>query len=158
MITTRVFIHGLDGSRQGEKGSFFRERYPGMIVEDYLGDFEERMAKLNAVLAAKDDLVLVGSSYGGLMAAVFACRNVAKIRKLILLAPALNYLPPETCGATGCDFPVILYHGSRDEVVPPGPVQKIAARLFIYLTYNLVDDDHSLHQTFFSLDWDALLS
>lgn len=158
MTPTRVFIHGLDGSRQGEKGTFFRERYADMIVEDYLGDFEERMTKLNAVLANKKDLILVGSSYGGLMAAFFAYRNMEKIKKLILLAPALNYFPLDICGGMTCDFPVIVYHGSRDEVVSPGPVQEIARRLFTNLTYHLVDDEHSLHQTFFSLDWDAFLS
>lgn len=128
-----------------------------MIVEDYAGDFEARMARLNAVLAEKDDLILVGSSYGGLMAAAFACRNVEKIRKLVLLAPALNYLPPEICSAKRCNFPVIIYHGRLDEVVPPGPVREIATRLFVHLTYNLVDDNHSLLQTFFGLDWHALM-
>lgn len=156
-MVTRVFIHGLEGSSQGDKGSFFRERYPGMIVEDYVGNFEVRMAKLNTVLADKDDLILVGSSFGGLMAAFFACHNVARTRKLILLAPALNYLPPDVCGARGPDFPVIIYHGRQDDIVLPGPVLDIAQGLFRNLTYHPVDDEHSLHRTFFSLDWDALL-
>lgn len=154
---TRAFIHGLEGSSQGDKGSFFRERYSEMIVEDYVGDFEARMTKLNAVLADKDDLILVGSSFGGLMAAFFACHNMARTSKLILLAPALNYLPPEVCGAKGPDCPVIIYHGRQDNVVPPGPVHDIAKRLFRNLAYNPVEDEHSLHQTFFRLDWDALL-
>ena len=36
----RVFIHGLDSSSRGTKGSFFRERYPGMFMEDYSGPLE----------------------------------------------------------------------------------------------------------------------
>lgn len=157
MTPTRVFIHGVDSSAQGTKGRFFQERYPEMIVEDFSGTFAERMAKLSDLLAGRDDLILVGSSYGGLMASVFACHTEKKIRKLILLAPALNHLPHETRGVGG-GFPVIIYHGSRDDVAPPEPVRKIAGKLFRNLTYHLVDDDHSLHRTFFTLDWDDLLS
>ena len=153
-----VFIHGLESSGQGVKGAFFKARYPRMIVEDFSGSFEERMAKLDALLADKDDMTLIGSSYGGLMAAVFACRNEKKIAKLILLAPALNHMPPEICRGLKLDFPVIVYHGNRDEVVPPGPVHDFARKIFTDLTYHLVQDDHALHQTFFTLAWDDLLS
>ena len=156
--STKVFIHGLDGSSQGVKGTFFRERYPQMIVEDFAGSFEERMAKLGALLADKDNLTLIGSSLGGLMAAVFACRNGEKIAKLILLAPALNHMPPEICRDMKLDFPVVIYHGSQDDVVPPGPVHDIARQIFTNLIYHQVRDDHSLHDTFLTLPWDDLLS
>ncbi len=155
---TKVFIHGLEGSSQGVKASFFRGKYPDMLIEDYVGGFEERMAKLNATLADKENLILVGSSLGGLMATVFACGRPEKIYRLILLAPALNYLPPEMCRDRRFDFPVILYHGTHDDVVPSGPVREIAARLFTDLAWHLVEDDHSLHETFLGLPWDELLS
>ena len=133
-----------------------------MIVGDFRGNFEERMAKLNALLINKDDLILVGSSYGGLMASVFACRTRnrtrKKIKKLVLLAPALNHMPSETRGLIKLDFPVTIYHGDRDNVVPPGPVYEIAKKMFTDLTYHLVGDDHSLQQTFFTILWDELLS
>jgi predicted esterase len=153
-----VFIHGLDSSSRGAKGAFFQVRYPRMIVEDFFGSFEERMAKLETLLAEKDNLTLIGSSLGGLMAAVFACRNREKIAKLILLAPALNHLPPEFYRDLHVHFPVVLYHGSQDDVVPPGPVHDIARQIFTDLTYHLVQDDHSLHETVFTLPWDDLLS
>ncbi len=157
-LTTRVFLHGLESSSQGVKGAFFKARYPGMIVEDFSGSFEQRMAKLRDILQDKDDLIIVGSSYGGLMAAVFACERPKKIRRLILLAPALNHMPPASCSGLKLDFPVIIYHGSQDEVVPPEPVHTLARKLFTDLTYHLVEDDHSLHRTFLTIDWDALLS
>lgn len=158
MTPTRVFIHGLDSSSQGTKGSFFRERFPDMIIEDFTGAFEEKMDKLNNILAGKSNLILVGSSYGGLMACVFSCRMPEKIKKLILLAPALNLMPPEICCGKKIDFPVTIYHGNRDDVVPPWSVHEIACTLFTDLTYHLVADDHSLHSTFADLDWDRLLS
>jgi len=155
---TRMFIHGLESSSKGIKGAFFSETYPDMIVEDFFGTFHERMTKLDALLADKNDLMLVGSSYGGLMASVFAFRTGKNIRKLVLLAPALNYMPPETHQLNTLSIPVIIYHGSQDNIVPPGPVYDIARKIFTNLTWYLVDDDHSLHKTFLTLDWDNLLS
>jgi pimeloyl-ACP methyl ester carboxylesterase len=154
---TRVFIHGLESSSQGTKGVFFRERYPDMIIEDFSGPLEERMEKLNRLLAGLQDLILVGSSFGGLMAAIYACENEKRVRRLILLAPALHV--PDFGRYRGCDvnIPVSLYHGRNDDVVPPAAVKAIAQEVFKDLDYHLVDDDHSLHVTFPLMDWKALI-
>jgi hypothetical protein len=80
MNFTRLFIHGLESSGQGTKGMFFRGKYPDMIIEDFRGLFEERMKKLNEILLNKRDLILIGSSFGGLMAAIFACNNEDKVK------------------------------------------------------------------------------
>jgi pimeloyl-ACP methyl ester carboxylesterase len=155
-ILTRVFIHGLDSSSRGTKGSFFRQRYPDMFMEDYSGPLEERMAKLERELSGKSDLILVGSSYGGLMASIYACRNRTCVRRLILLAPALGHADFSDCRQP-LQTPVTLYHGRFDDVVPPGPTLQIAARLFANLDHHIVEDDHNLHQIFPKLDWDGLL-
>jgi len=154
---TRVFIHGLESSSQGTKGVFFRERYPGMIIEDFGGPLEERMKKLNLRLEGLGDLILVGSSYGGLMATIYACENEPRVSRLILLAPALNIVDLAPCLSRKVQVPVILFHGRHDDVVPPAPVEAIARRIFARLDYHLVDDDHSLHVTFPLMDWDALV-
>lgn len=158
MGVTRVFIHGLESSSQGAKGVFFRERYPGMIIEDYHGPLKERMEKLNRLLAGLDELILVGSSFGGLMAAIYACGNESRVRKLILLAPALHIVDLAPCLSRKVQIPVSLFHGIQDDVVPPEAVQAIARRIFARLDYHLVDDDHSLHATFPLMDWQGLLS
>ncbi|MDA8126868.1 MAG: alpha/beta fold hydrolase [Deltaproteobacteria bacterium] len=157
MDVTRVFIHGLDSSSQGTKGAFFRQRVPGMVLKDYAGDLEERMAQLEGRLAGKDRLILVGSSYGGLMAALFACRHRERVRRLVLLAPALEHGDFRPYMASPLAIPVALYHGRKDDVVLPGPTREIAAGLFANLDYQLVDDDHNLHEIFPTLDWEALL-
>ena len=154
---TRVFIHGLDSSSRGTKGSFFQERYPEIIREDFSGSLEQRMAQLGRGLAVKSNLILVGSSYGGLMAALFACKNASRTRRLILLAPALSQGDFRPYYATPLELPVTLYHGRQDVVVPPGPTRRIAERLFRNLKIHLVDDDHNLHVVFPLLDWDTLL-
>jgi pimeloyl-ACP methyl ester carboxylesterase len=154
---TRVFIHGLDSSSRGTKGTFFRARYPQMLLEDFSGTLEARMAHLAEGLAGKSSLILVGSSYGGLMAALFACRQEACVRRLVLLAPALVHADFSPWYATPLRMPAILYHGQRDTVVPPGPARQVAERLFRNLESHLVDDDHDLHRIFPTLDWDRLL-
>ncbi len=90
MENTLVFIHGLESTAQGAKGQFFSHNFPRMIIEDYVGDFTTRMRTLNDVLSGKTNLIIVGSSYGGLMAVSYAMENESRIQKLILLAPALN--------------------------------------------------------------------
>jgi hypothetical protein len=52
----------------------------------------------------------------------------------------------------------VIYHGRFDDVVPPEAVQAIAREVFINLSYHVVDDDHSLHQTFSRIAWDDFLS
>ena len=157
MDFTRVFIHGLDSSSRGTKGTFFCERYPRMLISDFSGPLVERMAQLEQSLAGKNNLILVGSSYGGLMAALYACKNEARIRHLILLAPALGHADFSPYYKKPLELPVTLYHGRHDIVVPPGPTHRIAERLFRNLESHLVDDDHNLHIVFPMLDWDLLL-
>lgn len=158
MPWTRIFIHGLESTSHGTKGEFFRNKYADMILEDFIGPLNQRMDRLNRLLENKTDLVLVGSSYGGLMAAIYACRNPQTVRKLVLLAPALNLTEFEPYLACKIEIPAALYHGRFDDVVPPETVKIIAQKVFSNLDYHAVDDDHSLHHTFSDMAWDALLN
>ncbi len=157
MENTLVFIHGLESTAQGIKGQFFRQLFPQMIIEDYTGDYATRIRKLDSLLSGKNYLILVGSSYGGLMATQYAINNEERVKKMILLAPALNlpeFKPPEH---TKLHLPVIIYHGNNDDVVNPNIVKNIALKYFSNLEHHLVNDDHSLHITFPALDWTNLL-
>jgi alpha-beta hydrolase superfamily lysophospholipase len=154
---TRVFIHGLESSSGGTKGNFFRKRYPDMIIEDYRGTLDQRMTRLRTILHGRSDLLLVGSSYGGLMAAIYAFEHSQEVSRLVLLAPALSL---DEFGAyldRSLDIPVIVYHGTRDDVVPSNPVRKIASKVFTNLEYNMIDDNHPLEAQFKTLDWNSLL-
>jgi pimeloyl-ACP methyl ester carboxylesterase len=157
MNLTRVFIHGLESSSQGTKGVFFREKYPDMIIEDFPGSFQERMVKLNNLLLEKTDILLIGSSYGGLMAAVYALNNERKVKKLILLAPALNLEELKPYLERKLSIPTMIFHGTYDDVVPPESVHTIARMIFSNLQHHLVEDDHSLHDTFENMNWVELL-
>jgi len=157
MENNLVFIHGLESTAQGVKGQYFSKNFPKMIIGDYKGDFASRMNRLNSVLVGKSDLIIVGSSFGGLMAVQYAMENESKIKKLILLAPALNLPEFQPDSSFQLRIPVIIYHGTNDDVVNPQMVKSIAMKHFVNLEHHFVEDDHSLHQTFPTLDWKRLL-
>jgi predicted esterase len=157
MGNTLVFIHGLESTGRGTKGKFFAQHFPEMIIEDYVGDFNKRMNKLNRLLENKNDLIIVGSSYGGLMAVHFTMENENKVKKLILLAPALNLEEFKSDSGRQLKIPVVIYHGAEDDIVNPQVVKEIAYKCFSSLEYHLVKDDHVLHKTFPALDWEKII-
>ena len=157
-MPTRIFIHGLESGNQGTKSVYFRERYPDMITPNFTGDLDVRMEKLGVVLSGKSDIRMVGSSFGGLMATLFALGAPDRVHSLVLLAPALNLLDLSAYADRKIHCPVRIYHGVGDEVIPLNYVRPIAEGLFTDLTFHAVDDDHFLHGTFKAIDWDELLA
>ena len=157
-MAVRIFLHGLESSNQGTKSVFFRERYPDMIIPHFKGSLQERMEELGRVLSDQSAIVLVGSSFGGLMGAIFAMENESRVGRLVLLAPAINLLEATDYEQKRISVPVSLYHGRDDDVIPLKAVQEVAAKVFADLSFQVVDDDHFLHKTFKTIDWDSLLS
>jgi pimeloyl-ACP methyl ester carboxylesterase len=157
-VAVKIFLHGLESSNQGTKGRFFQERYPDMIVPNFTGPLVERMEKLKGILSDEKGITLVGSSFGGLMAAMFALENEPQVDRLILLAPAINLLSSMNYKRKNISVPAWVYHGRNDAVIPLGQVENMARKLFSRLSFHVVDDDHFLHKTFKRLEWDTLLT
>jgi len=152
-----IFIHGQESSSQGTKGLFFRDLFPEMIIPDFVGNVSARISKLNKILLDKRGIVMIGSSLGGLMAALYTFQNQDRIKKLILLAPALNLPELNPYLSEKLTLPVYVFHGKEDELIPPKLIQNIAKKVFKNLTFTVVDDDHRLSRTFTSIDWPELL-
>lgn len=152
-----LFIHGLEGTSQGYKPTFLRRLYPDLIAPDFPGDFWQRMDKLQAVIGDSPDWTIIGSSMGGLMAAVFACRHPQQIARLVLLAPALAFLNLTETPLAPCDAPTTIYHGTRDTVVPLEPTRRTAEVLFPHLAFHEVDATHDLNDLMGTWNWPALL-
>jgi pimeloyl-ACP methyl ester carboxylesterase len=152
-----MFIHGLEGSSQGVKARLLREIFPEMLIPDFRGSLDDRMEILYKIIRDQDGWTLVGSSFGGLMAALAACEKPAQFAKLVLLAPALIW--PDFMGASWppIQVPVVIYHGADDEIIPLKKVQDISQRVFLNLEFNVVQDDHGLYRTVHNLDWKKLL-
>lgn len=152
-----LFLHGLDSSTLGTKARWFRTHFPAVRMRNYLGDLDQRLDQLEEETTGLDHLVLVGSSFGGLMATCFAARHPKRCERLILLAPALNfdgYQPPTVPLAVEA----LVVIGKNDTVCPPDLVMPLAQATFANLAIRLVDDDHMLHRTFPALDWVSLLA
>jgi pimeloyl-ACP methyl ester carboxylesterase len=152
-----MFIHGLESNNQGTKAVYFRKHFPYMLTPNFPGSLDERMADLRALLSGKRDITLVGSSFGGLMASIFVMENEPRVKRLVLLAPAVNLMEFSPYRDRKIQVPVHIYHGRQDEVIPLEDVQGVARQVFSDLTFHAVDDDHYLHKTFEKIDWDALL-
>src|SRR4051794_37956217 len=94
-----VYLHGFASAPSSRKAQFFRERYaehgtPLEIPELDEGDFQN--LTISSQLAVIEKLingrpaVLIGSSMGGYLAALYASKH-PEVEKLLLLAPAFYF-------------------------------------------------------------------
>lgn len=148
-----IFLHGLESSGQGFKGRFFKNQFSEILTPDFSGSLKQRMEQLYPILYKGKNWILIGSSFGGLMAALYTCQYQEKVKKLVLLAPllAVPELNPDLYEPVSTQ--VIMYHGKRDSVIPYKSSLKRAKLLFKNLEVNLVDDDHFLHPTVENMAW-----
>jgi pimeloyl-ACP methyl ester carboxylesterase len=142
-----IYSHGKDSSPWGEKTSAFADvaQSQGYQVEspDYRGqpDPDQRVSLLLATNWREfEQVVLVGSSMGAYVSAVAA--ETIKPAGLFLLAPAF-YLPGyhRTVFSVPTDRTRV-YHGWRDDIVPPENAWRFCREYRIRLT--LLDTDHRL--------------
>ena len=158
LMSFKIFIHGLESSNKGTKSVFFKQKYPDMIVPNFSGNLPERMEQLGDILSGKTGIRLVGSSFGGLMGTIFTLENEPRVDKLVLLAPAINLMAEMGYYKMKISVPVWIYHGYDDEVIPLNKVEDVATPMFTNLSFQKVEDDHFLHRTFTTIDWDDLLA
>jgi len=156
-VVGRIFLHGLESSGHGFKAKLLRSIFPAMLTPDFRGTLEERMEQLTPIMAERQSWIIVGSSFGGLMGALFACRHPQQVRKLVLLAPALTRPQFADAPPAPIAVPVVAYHGRGDTVIPLEPTRALAERVFSNLTFHVVDDNHMLRATVQSIDWHTLL-
>jgi pimeloyl-ACP methyl ester carboxylesterase len=128
-----------------------------MQCPDFDGTLQQRLAQLLDLLADDQKFIVVGSSFGGLMGACLALEQPQRVHRLIMLAPALNFHEFQI-PARKIQTEAVLVIGKDDIVTPPEIVVPAAESTFSDLQVSIVDDDHLLHHTFTSLDWDHLLT
>ncbi len=153
-----LFIHGSESSSQTYKAGILRGLFPGMVTPDFTGSLDERMEQLMDIIGDTTDWTIIGSSLGGLMAALFTAQHPGQVRRLVLLAPALNWPDFSASLPAPLDIPTTIVHGTRDDVVPLEAVRPLAEKIFSCLTYHVVNDDHHLHKTAEEIDWKSLLA
>jgi hypothetical protein len=144
MKTRLVFLHGLESGPHGSKYHALRELDPDLLAPDCTGltGIAERLDVIEADLASIDRMVIVGSSFGGLAALLFAQRqhNRHRVAACLLCAPALPLAAPGSI--TWLPERTTVLHGTRDEVIPYRVSEEFCATHGIRLVP--VDDDHRL--------------
>src|SRR5277367_2393224 len=95
-----VYLHGFASSPQSSKAQFFLRRFTdaGIAVEIPQldgGDFEHltisgQLAVIEQTVGETPS-VLMGSSLGGYLAALYAARHPETVEKLIMMAPAFHF-------------------------------------------------------------------
>lgn len=135
-----LFFHGLESGPHGRKYHALSKHFD-VESPDFQGmDLEERLAKATALTDGARDLIVVGSSFGGLLAALMYVRFPERFFGYVLAAPALHYLTPEELPRMPENVAVV--HARQDDVVPIGPVRDLCAQHGVRIIE--VDDDHSL--------------
>ena len=147
-----IWAHGLWGSPNGSKVTAIRESGIEVVSPDFNDmELKERIDILNE-LVSKEEVVLAGSSYGGLACAFVAQQQPEQIKGMLLLAPALH-LPespndnPEKLIAPN-NFPISIIHSVTDEIVPISASKDYIERSGNNLRLIEVEDSHVLEDSF----------
>lgn len=94
-----LYLHGFASSPGSRKAQFFASRlrdlgFPVEIPDLAQGQFEQltisRQLELLESLARAEPVIIIGSSLGGYLAALYAARH-PEVDRLILLAPAFGF-------------------------------------------------------------------
>lgn len=135
------FFHGLESGPHGSKYQSLKARFPDIRSPDFEGivDIHERLAIAARQTEGQSRLVIIGSSFGGLCAALLADRYPERVRALVLLAPALNH---PIAGDLKVPDSTVILHGTPDEVIPVQASRSWAAERGLELIE--VDDNHRL--------------
>ncbi len=101
-MSTIIYLHGFASGTQSQKGRYLHSRFSEVgakVIQPDLVDGEFRDTTISAQLevvdrAVRDDepALLVGSSLGGYLAALFASREPSRVAALVLLAPAFDFV------------------------------------------------------------------
>jgi hypothetical protein len=105
-----LYLHGFASGPTSSKGRFFREKFGALGVEVETPDLEagdfagltltRQLEAIDQCVQARRFEVLIGSSLGGYLAALYAARHPGRFR-LVLLAPGFGFAQrwPERLGA-----------------------------------------------------------
>jgi alpha-beta hydrolase superfamily lysophospholipase len=154
--TRVIFCHGLESGPHGSK--YEAMKAAGLPVVALDGQGKSLSERLRAVLqearGASGPCVLVGSSYGGAVA-LLAAKALERERRapkaVVLCAPALHLEEtPLDANPPLLVAPMIILHGSGDDVVPAAVSVKYAQRAEAAghtVDLQILADDHRLSRS-----------
>ena len=138
-----LFLHGKESTPYGSKYGTLHENF-SVDSPDFQGmGIWERLEKIENLTEGMSDLVVVGSSYGGLLAGLLYNRHPDRIKGYVLMAPAFNY--EEAGEIDKVPEQAFVIHGSNDSVVPIDEVAQFCEERG--LPFIEVEDEHRLRQS-----------
>ena len=141
-MTDAFFFHGKESGPHGTKNKALGEIDPSIISPDFQGkDLAERLKIAEEATEGFSDLTLVGSSMGGLVAALLYQKFPNRIANMVLLAPAFHWAEAKNIKELP---PTVIIHGEQDEVVPISASEFAAKKFGSKLVR--VQDGHRLHE------------
>ena len=146
-----VWAHGLWGSPNGSKVTAIRESGIEVISPDFNEmELVDRVELLKETIEI-GNVVLAGSSWGGLACALTAMQIPEKLKGLLLLAPALHYPEspndePEKLIAPD-SVPVTIIHSTTDDIVPISASKNYIERSGNNVQLIEVEDNHVLENS-----------
>ncbi len=101
MTHSYLYLHGFCSGPQSAKAKYFHQRFqsvglplirPDLNVPDFATlTLTRHLQQVKALLPSTGSVSIIGSSFGGLTAALLA-EDIPQIDRLVLLAPAFNFL------------------------------------------------------------------
>jgi len=157
------YIHGYLSSPDSTKGTLFKKKLGAISIkyrdcepEDLI--IKDCMNEIKNVIRNYDDVVLIGSSLGGLLAANVALEN-NNVKKILLLNPAVIPLNEDVSDESSVPLrifnemkdnqlfekkisaEIFILVGSKDDVIPFHWIKEFA--MFQEATIKFLHDDHS---------------
>lgn len=138
-----MFLHGKESGPFGTKYKWMQEVYE-VDSPDFQGmEIEDRLSKAEKLTRGMVGVFLVGSSYGGLLAALLYSKYPDRFSGYLLLAPALHLEAAKDITRIPDKSSVI--HGTFDEVVPHDTVSSFCKTKGV--AFISVEDAHPLHNS-----------
>ena len=130
-----LYLHGFASSPASRKARFFAERLAALGIQVEIPDLAEghfedltisRQLKLIEKVAGNEPIMLIGSSLGGYLAALYAALH-PEVDRLLLLAPAFHFcqlwaneLGPQRLAVWRENGTLPVFHYAEERYVPLG--------------------------------------
>jgi len=136
------FFHGLESGPHGSKYHALVSAGFEVISPDFSGvtSIPERLEIAEKATDGMTDISVVGSSMGGLVAAILASKHPGRVRKLILLAPAVH--KAEAAEITSLPHLTVVVRASEDSVIPSESIVDFVEKF--KTGYVIMADNHRL--------------
>jgi esterase/lipase len=156
-MTALFFLHGMESSPQGTKAQLLKTHFPDCRIPTLPPDIRQRMEILRT--AINTPAWIVGSSLGGLSALLFAMASPARVKEMVLLAPAVGCDDPTFFSVSEmalihqtvipAGIPCTIIAGKNDDLIPLSSIENLIHRSpdNDQIRLHIVADDHRLNHS-----------